>query len=206
MRSGRNKQITALLAKQGIATLALNLPGHGRPGEQSVGMLETFTVSQGLAAVKAAVDWIKATRRNVDTGKLAIVGVSVGGSVAFRALAETDFFASGVLISTRTTFVDARNGLYSWGDKPHRRVNSVLMRDGRRIKRDLLAPQISVPTLWLHGSNDSVVDPSHSTDTAALVTDAETYLILGGDHGMRDKVTEVAGLTTEYLTRKLLKK
>ena len=204
MRSTRNKKLSQLLTQQGIATLALNLPGHGAEGEESEGTLETFTITKGVQAVEAAIRWLQ-IRRNVDTMRLGILGTSVGGSVAFKAMAELNgMFSAGVFLNARTSFDDARPGLYSWTEGDKRRVNRVLMRDGRRMDRTKLAKNIQAPTLWMFGEKDTIVPRSHTTQVVSAAKKAEIFMIVGGDHSLRNHTDEVAVHAVNFFGRELL--
>lgn len=202
MNGKRNVMLAEALAEMGIATLRFNMPGHGLPGEQSAGSLATYSISQGLKALAAVVAWLQA-KDQVDPSRIAVCSASLGASVSLRGLAELGSFKTGILISTRTDFHQARPGLYSFGTVPDRVVNRVMMRDGRRTNFLDLAECISVPTLVIHGMNDTTVPPEQSALLMKRLRFGQFAPIEGGDHMLRDYGQKIVEFTTSFLAKNL---
>ena len=88
--------LAARLADRGVAALFVKLPYYGerRPAGQDRRFLSVDiprsvqSMRQGVCDVRRAASWL-ATRQNVDTAKLGITGISLGGIVSALA-AEVD--------------------------------------------------------------------------------------------------------------------
>lgn len=72
--------IARALAGRGIGVLTFDLPGHGEHPR-------TFSLPGALTAVPAALSYL-AGRPDVDAGRVGVLGVSLGGALLIRALAE----------------------------------------------------------------------------------------------------------------------
>jgi pimeloyl-ACP methyl ester carboxylesterase len=72
--------IARALTRRGIGVLTFDLPGHGEHPR-------AFSLPGALTAVPAALDYL-AGRPDVDAGRVGLMGVSLGGALAIRALAE----------------------------------------------------------------------------------------------------------------------
>ena len=72
--------IARALTRRGIGVLTFDLPGHGEHPRP-------FSLPGALTVVPAALDYL-AGRPDVDAGRVGLMGVSLGGALAIRALAE----------------------------------------------------------------------------------------------------------------------
>lgn len=92
-----------LLAKQGLASLAIDLRGHGDSIESAEGARLDYAVfsdeehQSSILDVIGAFDWIK--RRGLQADKIAVCGASIGANLALQFLAEEPKLAGAALLS-----------------------------------------------------------------------------------------------------------
>lgn len=93
----------AVLARAGLASLAIDFRGHGESVEGPDGMrldFKNFTDDeQGTMVydVMGAFEWIN--RRGIDPERITLVGASIGANIAVRMLAEESRIRAAVLLS-----------------------------------------------------------------------------------------------------------
>lgn len=92
----------ALLAQKGVASLAIDLRGHGESTKQSAGVLQyqKFTDEQHAASwndVQAAFGWVRG--RQIEKGQIVLAGASIGANLALQFLAEEPQIPGAVLLS-----------------------------------------------------------------------------------------------------------
>ena len=91
------------LAKRGVASLAIDLRGHGRSTQNIDGQTfsyETFTDQEHRSSsldVSAAVSWIRT--RGIDLNRIVLIGASIGANLAILELTEEPRLAGAVLLS-----------------------------------------------------------------------------------------------------------
>ena len=114
----------------------------------------------------------------VPTTRLAVGGRSMGGRMCSMAVAEGLRAAALVLISYP---------LHPPG-KPERQRNEHF-------------PAISVPCLFVSGTRDTFATRDElETATAAIATEVTHVWLEGGDHGLRGKDAQVAGVVADWVT------
>jgi len=186
--------VDALLAR-GIATLLVDLDGHGDNPR-------TQRFPQITEDVTAAVGWLR--ERYVRVG---VLGVSLGGCVAARAIADGTPVDALVLMEapprlqftradkwregqallrphTLTIFQDctAYHIARTWSTTPIRAAISTWdLIDALDLLGSL--PRISVPLLALHGGSDAIVKPAQALQVRdALPPGAAFRLVPGASH------------------------
>ncbi|MBN1641029.1 MAG: alpha/beta fold hydrolase [Anaerolineae bacterium] len=80
--------IARALARRGLTVLTFDVPGHGEHPRP-------FSLPEALTAVPAALSYL-AARPDVDPARIGLLGVSLGGALSVRALAERDATAPTV--------------------------------------------------------------------------------------------------------------
>jgi uncharacterized protein len=113
----------------------------------------------------AAWNWVM-QELNIQAGRIAIHGRSLGGGVAAQLAAKVSPGAL-VLESTFTSLVDLAREQFRWLP-----VGRIL--EHRFMTRDF-AGQVSCPLLVAHGSADSIIDVSHGKELARLFR-ADEYI------------------------------
>ncbi|MBB4838301.1 alpha-beta hydrolase superfamily lysophospholipase [Sphingomonas kyeonggiensis] len=187
---GASRNQTAPMAEalvaQGYAALAIDLRGHGA----STITDHSYGLDEGLDA-RAAFDWLKARQHR---GKVAVIGVSLGGAAA---LIGRDGPVPADALVLVAVFPDIRHAIYN-------RMASVLTPVGGTIAEPLLSFQslprygvwpgriapiatirdFTAPVLVIGGASDRYTPP---TETRALFEAAPSrkglWLVPGLSHG-----------------------
>ena len=189
------------LLRRGLGVLSLDGPGQGEMSTK-LPLRHDYEV-----AVAAAIDALEA-RGDVDTGRIGLIGASLGGYYACRAAA----------FEPRLAAVVANCGPYDWGevydDLPH--VTRGAFRhyswssDDReaRQKASLLdltgvAEQIRQPLIVVHGALDPLIPVEHARRIAAEAADATLIEIEDGVHGVNNVSYKFAPRVNDWLAEKL---
>lgn len=162
--------LAGLFARHGIGFAAIEYPGYGPAAGQRIsqaGILAAAT--DGLAHLRdgglAAADTV-------------LVGESLGSSVAAHLASD------GLLVdgegSGRLVLVSPFTSMTAMVRRVVRRFPLVLVPD--RWETEALAHRITVPTLLVHGAQDSLVPPQMSAALEAVIPDVQRVLIEGRDH------------------------
>jgi uncharacterized protein len=209
--SVRAKTMASELAEFGIASLRFDFQGHGR----SDGDISKFSPLRGAADLAAVIRWLK-SKRFIDPARIGMVAVSIGGSVGILALARTNDFKAGVLISARSDFHSASDDLYSFmtdpmRDRSHKRLrgrkritNTLMTKHGRIIDFYKEAESIHIPLLLIHGGKDASVSPEQSKRLAKAAPQASLVIIKLGDHQMRKYIRTIVRRTVAFLRNHLV--
>jgi len=92
-----------MLAKRGIASIALDLRGHGESTRTTVGQtldyrkFEEMEHISSMEDVRAAYDWL--VKRGIERDRIGVVGASIGANIALRYLAENPQVPAALLLS-----------------------------------------------------------------------------------------------------------
>jgi dipeptidyl aminopeptidase/acylaminoacyl peptidase len=171
------------LVERGIAAFAMDLPGHG---EAFVGSRLHFS---SYRAISEAID-VLSRHPGIDPERIAVLGTSLGGTVALKAASEDSRIAAVVNISG---FYEPRH----WFEASARFVEAALKYvtgiDGSPEVRDLVQQftlrgsiaRITCPILTVHGERDIIIPVEEARRIHAEVTAPHTLVIYpGGDHGL----------------------
>ena len=166
MRAG----LAAELSRMGLAVLLFDYRGYGgNPGSPS---------EEGLADdARAALEYL-AGRPEVDPGRVAYLGESLGAAVALRLAVERPP-AALVLRSPFASLAEVGRRHY-----PFLPV-SLLLRD--RYDSAALVGRLTAPLLVVAGSRDRIVPASHSRRLFAAAPEPKRLVVLdGADHNDHD--------------------
>lgn len=153
------RRVVERLTESGISAMAIDLRGHG-------GSSGSATVSADMARdVTAAVGWLR-TQASVRPGAVAVVGASLGGSLALIAAAELSFVRGVVLISPSTDYRGVRldGAARSYGSRPMLLLGSQHDPYALRTMRELAPPEVGtreqqVSSAIAHGTTLLDQDP-----------------------------------------------
>ena len=96
------------LSKRGVASLAIDLRGHGQSLQNGDGQsfnYETFTEEEhrsSILDVSAAVAWIRT--RGIDINRIVLIGASFGANLSVLELTDEPGMAGAVLLSPSATY------------------------------------------------------------------------------------------------------
>lgn len=170
--------LVAAVAKE-FPVLAIDFPSHGdhRYGATTIGLSESTTVTQG-------VEWLR--RRGHE--RVLVYGVSMGGVAAIISVGR-DQPAGVAALVTDGTFDELPRVIDNVTRRlllPHY-LRSIAYAISKRmigtepgdVRPILYAPDIAVPTLYLHGQNDRLVPPECAAALATVTEGARVALYEG---------------------------
>ncbi|WP_052509343.1 alpha/beta hydrolase family protein [Kitasatospora griseola] len=194
----------ALLAR-GVAVLAIDGPGQGVMGAGTVldatGHRSAVTRAlDALAEVDSAADgW------GLDLGRIAVVGLSLGGYLAAAVAAHDPRVRAAVLVSGPyrlewdgfVPFVTATLGLRCGGPDAARDFAD-------RLDLAALAPQLRGPLLLVEGGDDRIPGMTNAEALAADLPHAEVLHVPYGNHLLGNAPTDWLSDTADWLAEALL--
>jgi esterase/lipase len=161
------------LLKRGISTLHIDQPGSGE-ALRSHGLIATFDTERWASKVVDALE----KRPDVDSRRIGIVGISLGGYYAPRAVAFESRFALGVCWGANHNWGEVqKRRVAREGDRPvphywehvqwvwGARDMAQFMEISSKATLDGILDRVRVPFLVTHGSKDRQisVDYAHQT-------------------------------------------
>lgn len=171
------------LVERGIAAFPMDMPGHG---EAFAGSRLHFA---SYRAISAAVD-VLSRQPGIDPARIAVLGTSLGGTVALKAASEDRRICAVVNISG---FYEPRH----WFEASARFVEAALKYvtgiEGSLEVRDLVQQftlrgsiaRITCPMLSIHGDGDVIIPVDEAHQIQAEATAPNTLVTYpGGDHGL----------------------
>lgn len=196
MESDRNSEklifLGRQLAQRGILTLRFDFSYVG----ESSAKFEDISYRGEVDDLRAAY----ALMQNRHSGKIAIFGSSMGGTVALMFTAVEPRVAA---LATLAAPFHPENfpkrilspaGLERWRKRGFtlyngRRLNLTLLEDLERIDVPSAARRIHCPVLILHGDADEVVPVAEAHELHGSLADSKRLSILkGGDHRLSDPI------------------
>ncbi len=171
---------------RGMATLVFDGPGQGE-AEYDIPIRGDYEV-----AVAAVIDYIE-TRADLDKNQVGIMGVSLGGYYAARAVAFEKRIKACLSFSGPYSWVeifDARNELSR--DAFRVRSHSKTMDEAREVAKTLtlrgVAQNITCPIYIVGGELDNLTPPANAERIAAEVSGPRVlYIIKGGNHVVNNR-------------------
>jgi uncharacterized protein len=179
-------RLAEALARIGIASLRIDLPGRGDSEGESI----DITPAGDLQAAQDAVDWLL-RQPGIDSQRIALLGVSWGGDLATMIAARDDRVGPLVLWSSAPSelnwqpqleLFDGREAQELWGNLVGRQFYDGL----REINTLESIRHVRGPVLLVHGTDDEVVSAAQIDAARQVMNDAgvrhEVVSIGGADH------------------------
>lgn len=100
--------VQVALAKKGLASLAIDLRGHGESVNTSDGDVMDYRAFEdvdhqtSMLDVSAAVDWVR--KRGIEMSRIALGGASIGANLAISELTEEPLMAGAVVLSPGSNY------------------------------------------------------------------------------------------------------
>ena len=203
MESNKNSEkiasLAAALAGQGILVLRFDFSYVG----ESTGKFEDITYSGEVDDLRAAYALV----RNRNAGKIAILGSSMGGTVALLFAAGEPAVAGLVTVAApvhpeefpRRTLTPKQ--IEEWRHQGFtlyhgQRLNVSLLNDLEKINVLEAAACITCPVLVIHGDADEVVPVKEAHKLHGILNHSKKLLVLeGGDHRLSDPAIMQRALT-----------
>jgi predicted amidohydrolase/dienelactone hydrolase len=185
------------MLRRGLAVLAIDGPGQGEASCE-------FSIEPAYErVVTTVVDYLKG-RADVDSGRIGVFGVSLGGYYAARSAAYEPRVRAAVELAgpyrfdldwdalpeqTRTTF-GVRSGAASPA-QARERAAALTLEDA--------AARITCPLLVVHGGRDRLVPAYHAERLAREAPGAELMLYPDGSHGVTNHAFESRAAVADWL-------
>lgn len=176
---------------------------------ESSGRFEDLTCSGEVEDLRAAYEFVH-TRHS---GKVAIFGSSLGGTVALLFAAEQPSIAALVTLAAPAHPENFPQRILSPAQLEEWRRRGFIIHNGQRMNLSLLedlqkidvpaaSRQVRCPVLIIHGDADLVVPPEDAHELYESLPNAKRLSIIpGGDHRLSDPVLmqRALGETLEWL-------
>lgn len=191
-----------LMLARGMATLAFDGPGQGE-AEYDMPIRGDYEVP-----VKAVVDYVE-TRKDLDAGRVAIWGVSVGGYYSARAAAFETRARACVSLSGPYNWVetfDGRNELSreAFRIRSHCATMEAARENAKTLTLEGVASKIRCPIYVVAGEHDHLTPPHNAERIAAEVSGPCTLLIVkGGNHVANNRRYMYQTQTADWLATQL---
>jgi len=165
---------------RGMATLSLDGPGQGETG------YTTHIRADYEVGVTAVLDHLSG-RDDLDLGRVAAVGVSLGGYYAPRAAAFEPRVRAAVAIAGPYDFGECWDGLPMLTRETFVHHSGAADEDeGRRLASELdlgrVLPRLEAPLLVIFGKLDRLIPYRHAERVAAEAPNAELVMYEHGNH------------------------
>lgn len=181
------------ISRAGFVCLRFDFTGHG----DSKGNFRELTISQEIRDVKNAVEYLKTTNI-VDEKRIAIVGHSLGASVAMLAAEEGRIKAVAEIsgVARLEDFISSKFNDFQvkeWKKKGYIQLHNFdelsidMLRDIKR--HDLLSglKKMKCPLLIIHGTDDTLVPFENAREIFNHANDPKFLeLVDGADHFFRN--------------------
>lgn len=188
--------------RRGMATLVVDGPGQG---ESEFDHRLTAAWEEVAASIVATLGTVE----GVDTGRLAVVGVSLGGYYAARAAARTPGLRAGVSLGGCYSMAE------SWPNLAYLSREAFRVRTGAGDEATALAnaeafrlatcpPERNVPFLVVHGERDRLFDLTQARRMAEHFGErAELVVEPDGNHVLHNLGYRIRPLVADWVRRRL---
>jgi len=187
---------------RGIATLAIDGPGQGE-AEYEIPICGDYE-----RAAKAVVDWI-ATRKDLDSARIGIWGVSLGGYYAPRAAAYEKRIKACIALSGPFEWDRIWDGLpeltrETFRVRSHAADETQARQNAKKLTMADAAPRITCPIFIVTGRQDRLVPASHAEQLAKSVKGAvELMIVEDGGHNANNRPYRYRSRTADWMAAQL---
>jgi len=187
---------------RGMAVLAIDGPGQGE-AEYEIPICGDYE-----RAAKAVVDWIE-TRRELDSKKIAIWGVSLGGYYAPRAAAYEKRFKACIALSGPFDWAEIWDGLpdltrETFTARSHSKSQEEAKKRAAALTLKDAAKRITCPIFIVAGRQDRLVPASHAERLAKSVPGpVELLMVEDGGHNANNRPYRYRSRSADWLAGQL---
>ena len=192
-----------------ISTFRFDFSGHG----ESDGLFEEITISQAVDDILSAIKYLK----RLDYNKIGLIGSSFGGISSIMAASKTnDLFVLGLKcpVSDYEETIRLRKSeeemqmwkevgfdFYIKKDKTALRLNYTFYEDFKNNNAYKAAEKINIPTLIVHGNNDTIVPINQSINTSKIIKNCKLEIINGANHffSKEEEFEKMLNLLTDFI-------
>ena len=186
---------------RGMATLAIDGPGQGE-AEYEIPICGDYE-----RAARAVVDWIE-KRKDLDPGKIAIWGVSLGGYYAPRAAAYEKRFKACIALSGPFDWAQIWDGLpeltrSTFRARSHSADENEAKRNAAKLTLKDAAKEITCPIFIVAGRQDRLVPASHAERLAKAVSGpVELLMVEDGGHNANNRPYRYRSRSADWLAER----
>jgi 2,6-dihydroxypseudooxynicotine hydrolase len=183
---------------RGMAVLAIDGPGQGE-AEYEIPICGDYE-----RAAKAVVDWIE-TRGDLDSKRIAIWGVSLGGYYAPRAAAYEKRFKACIALSGPFDWAEIWDGLpeltrETFRVRSHAADEKQAKERAKKLTMAEAARRITCPIFIVTGRQDRLVPASHAEQLAKSVSGpVELLIVEDGGHNANNRPYRYRSRTADWL-------
>ena len=187
---------------RGVAILAIDGPGQGE-AEYEIPICGDYE-----RAARAACDWIE-TRPDLDSSKIAMWGVSLGGYYAPRAAAYERRIRACIGISGPFEWKEIWSALplltrEAFRVRSHCATETDALKNAAALSMKEAASKISCPIFIVTGRQDRLVPASHAERLAKSVSGpVELLIVEDGGHNANNRPYRYRNLTADWLAGRL---
>ena len=187
---------------RGMAVLAIDGPGQGE-AEYEIPICGDYE-----RAATAVVDWIE-TRGDLDSRRIAIWGVSLGGYYAPRAAAYEKRFKACVAISGPFDWAEIWEGLpeltrETFKVRSHASNEAEARRNSEKLTLKDAAKSITCPIFVVAGRQDRLVPAAHAERLAKSVSGpVELLMVEDGGHNANNRPYRYRSRSADWLAGQL---
>jgi 2,6-dihydroxypseudooxynicotine hydrolase len=187
---------------RGIATLAIDGPGQGE-AEYDMPICGDYET-----AARAVADWIE-TRADLDAGRMAICGVSLGGYYAPRAAAYEKRFRACIALSGPFDWAEIWDGLPeltrdTFGVRSHCASAEEARRRAAELTLKEAAARIDCPIFIVAGKQDRLIPAAHAERLARSVAGpVELLMVEDGGHNANNRPYRYRSRSADWLAAQL---
>jgi 2,6-dihydroxypseudooxynicotine hydrolase len=183
---------------RGIAVLAIDGPGQGE-AEYEIPICGDYE-----RAARGVVDWIE-TRKDLNSDKVGIWGVSLGGYYAPRAAAYEKRIRACIALSGPFEWDRIWDGLpeltrETFRVRSHASNETEARANAKKLTMKEAAPRITCPIFIVTGRQDRLVPASHAEQLAKAVSGSVELLIVeDGGHNANNRPYRYRSRTADWL-------
>lgn len=187
---------------RGMATLTFDGPGQGE-AEYDFPIRGDYEI-----AVKAVLDWLE-TRRDVDTARVGLWGVSLGGYYAPRACAFEKRIAACIALAGPYDWLGIWDKLpdltrTAFRVRSHAHDEAAAKQNAATLSLKDVAPQIECPIFIVSGRRDRIVPPEEAERLAREVKGpCELLIIPDGNHVANNRPYRYRPQTADWMAERL---
>jgi 2,6-dihydroxypseudooxynicotine hydrolase len=187
---------------RGIAVLAIDGPGQGE-AEYEIPICGDYE-----RAAKAVVDWLE-TRQDLDSKRIAIWGVSLGGYYAPRAAAYEKRFKACIALSGPFDWSEIWDGLpqltrETFMVRSHAANEAQARRNAEKLTLKDAAKGITCPLFIVAGRQDRLVPAAHAERLAKSVPGpVELLMVEDGGHNANNRPYRYRSRSADWLAGQL---
>jgi len=185
--------------RRGLATLAIDGPGQGE-AEYDLPIEPAYE-----RPVAAVVDWVE-TRKDLDSSRIGVYGLSLGGYYALRAAAHEARLKAVVSNAGPYKFGDLWDQLPELTRQAFTQRSGASGQDDAHRRADALTlegiDRVLCPTLLVFGKLDRII-PFSEAGRSARIEGVELVAYETGNHGVTDQAFESRTMMADWMRRHL---